>query len=253
MKKLFIGLLVAGLLVLGVGAVSVAYAEDGIPPFRPLGRGGPDGDPGPLHELFISEMADALGMTVDDIQSRLESGDKMSGVAAEAGYEGDAFITLMSEVNDAVIDEALAQELISEEQAERMRERGGKFGQGGRGPGGSKGGRGDGQLSEYLHPAIAEALGITVEDFEARVEAGERLKDIAEDLGIADEDLREMMESAHEAALDQALKDGAITQEQYDQAQERRENRPEGQEGKGGKFGPGGRHHERPGDTEGQP
>ena len=91
-------------------------------------------------------------------------------------------------------------------------------------------GKGNGVLREYMHAAIAAELGITVEELEASKEAGEKLSDIAEAQGIDQEALEALMETAHQNALDAALADGAITQEEYDAIQER-----------GFRGGPGGR------------
>ena len=112
MKKVLIGLVIAGVVALGIGAVGVAYAQGSIQVNFPGGPGGPggrgpgDGD-GPLHDIMVSEMAAALNMSVDDLQARLDSGERFSDIAAEAGYEGEDFFTLMDQVHSAVIEEAL--------------------------------------------------------------------------------------------------------------------------------------------------
>jgi hypothetical protein len=262
MKKFLIGLLVVGVIVLGVGTSCVAYAQDAPNSTKADGNGpqndsppstqayapGPrDGDPGPIHELLIGEMAEALGMTADQLQARLDAGETMRDIAADAGYEGEDLFTLMSEVHEKVINQALDDGLITEEQAERMRERGGRFG---RRSGGPDGRRGDGRLSEYFHAALAEGLGITVADLEARIDAGETLRQIAEDLGIGTEDLPGLMQTARDEAIEQALADGAITQEQYDRIQQHSQNRPKGNQTQ---FGPGGSPPRRYGPAGGQP
>jgi hypothetical protein len=219
MKKVLIGLVIAGVIALGIGAVGVAYAQEKFQmnfpggPGGPGGRGPADGE-GPLHDLMVSEMAAALGMSAEDLQARLDDGERFSDIAAEAGYEGEDFFALMDEVHTAVVEEGLAQGLITQEQADMMSQ-----GPGGFGPG-RMGGIGDGVLHDYMTAALADVLGISVDDLEASRDAGETLMDIAASLNIDTDSLPSLLQSAHQAALEQALADGVITQEQYDQFQQ---------------------------------
>lgn len=94
---------------------------------------------------------------------------------------------------------------------------------GGRGPGGSGGaggsvgtGDGTGVLHDYLVEAQAEALGISVDEFLARREAGETLYEIALSLGFDLDDLTVLLTQARTQAMEQAYGDGLMTQEQYE-------------------------------------
>jgi hypothetical protein len=238
MKKVLIGLVIAGVVALGIGAVGVAYAQEAIPAFFHGGPGGPGGrgpgdGTGPLHDIMVSEMAAALGINVDDLEARLEDGERFYDIAAEAGYEGEDFFALMDQVHAAVVEEALAQGLITEEQAGMMSQGPGR---GGFGPGGM-GGTGDGVLHDYITSALADALGISADDFIARRTAGETLVEIAASLGIDTSSLPDLLQSAHQAALDKALADGVITQDQYDQFQQGRQGGPGGMGGRPGGMG----------------
>ena len=64
-----------------------------------------------------------------------------------------------------------------------------------------------------MHAAIAEALGMSLEDFEAALAAGKSPYTLALELGVDFADVREAMDSLHAAALEQATADGLITQE----------------------------------------
>lgn len=75
--------------------------------------------------------------------------------------------------------------------------------------------------SEAMHAVIAEALGITVEELTAAQADGQRLTDLAAELGVAIEDVQTAVQEAHDAAVQQALADGLITQEQADWLLER--------------------------------
>jgi len=105
--------------------------------------------------------------------------------------------------------------------------RGGQYG------GGMHGGQmpGQGFLSEYMHAAMADALGISEADFESRLENGEHFYEIAADLGFDADAIQALHIQARETALAQALADGVITQEQVDSMQ--------GHGACGGGYGPG--------------
>jgi len=70
-----------------------------------------------------------------------------------------------------------------------------------------------GALHDDMVPAIAAALGLTPEEFEARHEAGETFWDIAEAQGLTSEEAWDLMVNARSEALQQAVADGVITQE----------------------------------------
>lgn len=82
-------------------------------------------------------------------------------------------------------------------------------------------GTGDGPLHEYMVNAIAEALGITPADFEARRAAGQTAYEIALDLGFDADQIPALLSEARAAALDAAAAAGVITQQQADWMQSR--------------------------------
>jgi hypothetical protein len=67
-----------------------------------------------------------------------------------------------------------------------------------------------------MHAAIADALGISVEAFETAVEDGQTVQLLAADLGIDFADIQAVMNDLHADALQQAVADGLVTQEQAD-------------------------------------
>ncbi len=95
----------------------------------------------------------------------------------------------------------------------------------------------DGPLSPYMETAIAEAFGLTLEDYQARRESGESLLDIASELGFTVEDFQLRIEEAHQKALENAVSDGVITQEQADALQGKPFRQPSGGP-MGGFYGP---------------
>ncbi|GAB4416812.1 MAG: hypothetical protein Kow002_02850 [Anaerolineales bacterium] len=75
---------------------------------------------------------------------------------------------------------------------------------------------GTGTLHAYMEKAMADAVGLSVEAFEARHDAGETFYQIAIAEGFAADEVPALMAEARNAALDAAAKDGVISQEQAD-------------------------------------
>ncbi|OGN92798.1 MAG: hypothetical protein A2Y88_07955 [Chloroflexi bacterium RBG_13_48_10] len=76
--------------------------------------------------------------------------------------------------------------------------------------------RGEGLMHEYMISAFAEAIDLTVEAVETRLADGESLKEIAIAQGITEDQLPDLLTQVHQAALDAAVADEVITQEQAD-------------------------------------
>ncbi len=148
-------------------------------------------------------LAEALGITVDELQEAYE------------------------DARQAIVDQALEEELITEAQAEALREGDHPFGLR----------RGLQALDVDFDALLAEVLGISVEELdEARSEArAARLDALVAD-GVLTQDqadliaaheavqeyvdvdgLAEMIQNAYQEAIAAALEDGAITQDQADQ------------------------------------
>ena len=73
---------------------------------------------------------------------------------------------------------------------------------------------GTGLLHEYMEQAVADALGIPLADVEAAFETGTTLYQFALDNGIAEEDLPDFLKEVRTAAIEAALADGIITEDQ---------------------------------------
>jgi transposase len=108
---------------------------------------------------------------------------------------------------------------------------GGGRGMGGFGRGGF-GWAGGGQWTMF--DTAAKALGLTPEELFAELHAGKSLDEIAEAKGVDVQTVYDAMNvaraEAEKQALQQAVEDGRITQEQADQMIERLENRPSPEE-----------------------
>jgi hypothetical protein len=93
----------------------------------------------------------------------------------------------------------------------------------------------EGPMHEYMLNAMANALGITPADFEARRDAGETFYQIASDLGISAGSVPSLLSSARSQALEAAASDGVISPDQAEWLK----SRPAGM-GSGNCFGAGG-------------
>jgi len=74
----------------------------------------------------------------------------------------------------------------------------------------------DGILHDYMIAEYAEALGIPVADLEAHLDGGETMAEIALSEGLTFEQFRTLLVDVRTQAIEQALSDGVLTQEQAD-------------------------------------
>lgn len=155
MKKLTIGLILAAVLVLVVGTAVFAQTETPEPPEGWEGKGGrgpggwggrgmmgPGDGTGEVHDYMIEGMADALGLSVDELETRLEAGERMYEIASSLGMDQESFFEAMSQARDEAMEQAYEDGVLSEEQYENFLNRGQGAGQFGGGMGHHGGGRG---------------------------------------------------------------------------------------------------------------
>ncbi len=106
---------------------------------------------------------------------------------------------------------------------------------------------GQGFMHEYMIDAFAGALNLTPEELEARLEAGDTMGIIAQEVGMSIEQFFNLMLQAREEALQAAVSDGSLTQEQADGMLNHMNQRGFGSRGSGasqfggGCYGGGGR------------
>lgn len=88
------------------------------------------------------------------------------------------------------------------------------------GPSGPMGrGQGNGWMAQYqdeMHAAIAKALGLSVEEFDAARASGQTVWQIADVQGVSVETLQAAMQTARADIMAQAVADGVLTQAQAD-------------------------------------
>ena len=71
-----------------------------------------------------------------------------------------------------------------------------------------------GPMHDVMIAALAEALDLTPEELEVRHDAGETMWQIAESEGLSAEEIQDLMLSAHDKALEDAVANGQLTEEQ---------------------------------------
>lgn len=121
-------LLIVALVVLALGAlgVGVVVAQSGQPPYGQ--RGTVDGV-GPMHDYMEQAMADAVGLSLDEFESRHEAGETFYQIALAQGFSAEEIPALMQDARTKALDAAVADGVISQDQADWMGSRG--FGRGG--------------------------------------------------------------------------------------------------------------------------
>ena len=79
----------------------------------------------------------------------------------------------------------------------------------------------NGMFHDEMIVAYAQKLGISVEDLNARLTKGETMVQIAYSKGLTTDQFRTLMTEARSQAIDQAVKNGALTQAQADWMKQR--------------------------------
>ena len=168
-----------------------------------LANGGPDFPGRGFGGTNNQDLANALGIMVDDLQSAFQK------------------------ANQAAIDQALQNGLITQAQADQLKNNGAAF---------PFGGRWDGWMAQNgidFNALLADALGITTEKlqaayqqaFETRIDQAVTDGKLSQDQAdlikgqnalFSNETFRSSMQNAYETAVQQAITNGVITQAQAD-------------------------------------
>ncbi len=142
MKKVFVSIVIAAVLVAALGETGLAYAQSSTPQ-APGGSGngygrmngrGPQGgrmansaagsQTGLLHDEMIAAWAAELNLSVDQINTRLANGETLSQIAASTGVTADQFRSLMTQVRSTAIDQAVKDGKLTQAQADWLKTRG---------------------------------------------------------------------------------------------------------------------------------
>jgi len=142
----------------------------------------------------------------------------MDAIAVKLGVERSALDTAIDEAQRQVIEQAVEEGLLTQDQADRAFGRLDEgqvfampFGRGGKGHVGMRGGRMGGSLTQWQD--LAEQLGMSIDELAAELEAGKTITELAEEKGV---DLEAARLEAIKERIQQAVEDGTLTQEQAD-------------------------------------
>jgi hypothetical protein len=176
--------------VLAVGAVSaVALAQEGTD----------DSSGWNFRDRLHQAVASILGISVEEYEAAIDTAENQ------------------------VLEEAVADDWLTQEQADRLRERlnaepgPGRWGKGFPFTGGMPGMRGFwGMRGESLFSIAAEKLGLELSDLMAELQEGKSIADVAGEKGVDPQTIADAYLAQVADQLAQAVEDGRITQKQAD-------------------------------------
>ncbi|HUN22616.1 MAG TPA: hypothetical protein PK299_05705 [Anaerolineales bacterium] len=217
--KLGSAILMAG--AIAIASVAGVFAHNG----RGSGIGAQCRPDRTTHEAALAE---ALNITVEELQTAHSSSDRTTPVWETLGISEDAFLAAQQSVEKAELAQAVTDGCLTQAQA-------------------------DAELAQMElvalshsifghdeHQAvIAKLLGISAEELESKITAGSDLRQLLTDAGLTREEVQTAVDTARTEAINQAVKSGKITQAQADEILAMPEKGGPGGFG-GGKGGPGG-------------
>ena len=180
----------------------------------------------------------------------------LNAFASKLGVDANTLQNAFKAAEKQVVTTDLAAGRITQDQATQMNQRidqqtGLPIGHFGGGPEGGPGGRGHGPGGPF-GADVATFLGIQQTDLSSALQSGQTLAQVAQAHGKTRDQLKTYLTQQEKTRLDQAVKDGRITQAQEDQRMSDLSTRldqmidstgpgPSGRGGRGGPGGPGGR------------
>ena len=188
------------------------------------GRGGRGG-------LELSAAATALGLSEQDLLSKLQSGKSIAEIAKEQNIDlakvkeallAEAKASLDQAVKDGKLTQAQADQAYQRfsENIDDLLNKSGMPGKNGDPRGGSGGPRDRGFGGMDLSGA-AMALGLSEQDLLSKLQSGKSIAEIAKEQNVDLARVKESLLSSLKTRMDQAVKDGKLTQAQADQMYQR--------------------------------
>jgi ribosomal protein S20 len=194
MSKFKVGMAVMAV-VMALSVSAVALAQTPNPPAQPT-------SPTPA-QTFWQTLASKLGVTVETLQQDVR--DALKAVVAQLLKDGKLTQTQADSANTRIDKQLFDKGMF------------GPFG-GGRGFG-MRGGMFAGGNAEMA--AAAAKLGMTTQELMTELRSGKTLADVAKEKNVTADELKAAIITAVTAQLDQAVKDGKLTQAQADQLKSR--------------------------------
>jgi transposase-like protein len=212
-------------------------AGPGGPGFGP-GPGGPGFGHGPFGKILglrgevMPDLANALGISDEQLRTQLRAGKSIADIAkaqgkslddVRASLKADAKTALDKAVKDGDLTQKQADDLLDHidgmlahlGDAGPLRLRGGAPGTPSPHGRGLRGFGAAGPIGDVFGH-LAEALGISDEQLRTQLRAGKSIADIAKAQGKSLDDVRASLKADAKTALDKAVKNGDLTQKQAD-------------------------------------
>jgi len=185
-------------------------------------------------------VAEALGVTTDELHEARQAGQTLADIAAAQGVSVDVVIqAITTDAETRIAEKVAAGELTQEEADERLAgldERIAEKVNATPGEGGRRGQRGF-RNSE----AVAESLGVTTDQLREARQAGQSLADVAAAQGVSVDTVVAAVVDSVEAHLAEEVAEGDLTQEEADErlatAEERAAEKVDAVPGEGGPQG----------------
>ena len=145
---LVVGILSIAVLTLGVAGFAYAQSQNPPAPEYPYGPGmmgdydeygyahgmmggygrgydhdeimGGNSEFGPMHEAMIGALAEALDITPEEVETRHEAGETLWQFAAAEGLTDEEIRDVMLSIHDRALEDTIANDWLTEEQAEWM-------------------------------------------------------------------------------------------------------------------------------------
>ncbi|RED64932.1 hypothetical protein [Cohnella lupini] len=158
-------------------------------------------------EGFVSqEVLDVLKLDKDAFEAKIQAGSTLAKIAEEQGVSRENLKSAMTEGFNKKLEEkkqAFADNLdaVIDSDLQAM-----KHGRGGKG----------GIHARADFTAVAAVLGVSAEDLKVQLEAGKSLADLAKEKSIDVQKLIDAQAGSITSQINQAVKDGKLTQEQAD-------------------------------------
>ncbi len=122
MKKRIVALVLA-VAALAMFTTGVAVAQAPQPAGSGYGMGFRGTGDGPLHTYMVNALAQALGISSTDLENRLATGQTAYQIALSLGFSADKIPALLANARTQAINAALADKVITQQQADWMKSR----------------------------------------------------------------------------------------------------------------------------------
>ena len=180
------------------------------------------------NEEKVQVVADTLGITVEDVEAAREDGMSYEELAVANGSSIEALEDAIFDATVAKVNELVESGDLTEEEGaaiiaklELMQLKSEIIDE------------------DVLAQAAADAIGVTVAEVEAAIEARE-YSELLEENDVTREDVREAVQAAKDQMIDDAVANGDITEEQAEQLRDGGRDNGRGGNGRNGRGGRGG-------------